>query len=531
MRLNLGEIAASLGCRPDRVLWEPGLAGDEPPILSEEESRSILSLRELSGSRSPGGGWEDSFDSQPWAAIMPTGAQFDSREVTKGDLFFCLPGEKTDGHEFALEAAKAGASAIIALRNPFFGREDELRYAQIGLPPVFLVNDVKKALWRVAVCHRDTSVARVVGITGSAGKTTVKEVLAQVMAVRGLTERSRKNFNNQLGLPVSMLNAKADASFWIMEAGISEARDMDELGAILHPDLALILNVGHAHVAGLGEKGVAASKAVLLDYIQPGGVAVVSMDYPDLNAEVDRRLSDFERRSIQLVRFTARGGKAAFRARYAGPGYDLSGKYEVQMQGGAAVVEAPFRGDFGSENVAAICAVAHTLGLGQEETVRGLACAVGVEQRFSGTNMGAFIVVDDSYNANPLSMERMIDAARTLAAENGRPLILVLGEMFELGDESEQAHTALGRQAAAASPACVFWKGEMGAMVKKGLDEGGFAGGFYPVGGGQDFSLLLEEIRPAEGVILFKGSRANRLERLVDVFRDFVLPGGDGHAV
>lgn len=530
MRLNLGEIATSLGCRSDRVLWEPGLAGDEPPLLGEDQVKGILSLKDLSDSRSMGV-WEDAFEHQPWAIITPAGAQFDSRELKQGDLFFCLAGERADGHDFGLEAARAGASAIIAQRNPFFGRENELRYSDMGLPPVFLVDDVKRALWRTAVCHRDTSVARVIGVTGSAGKTSVKEVLAQVLAVRGFTERSRRNYNNQLGLPISMLNANADASFWIMEAGISEARDMDELGAILRPDLALILNVGQAHVAGLSERGVAANKATLLDYVQPAGIAVISADYPDLNAEVEKRMPDLARRSIQLVRFSATDVKAPFRARYVGPGYDLTGKYEVAMQGGSATLEAPFRGDFGSENVAAICAVAHILGLGIEEIVRGLACASGPEQRFSGERVGAFILIDDSYNANPLSMRRMLDAAHTLALESQLPLTMALGEMLELGDEAEKAHVMVGRQAAAAEPVCIFWKGGHASAVRRGLEDEGYEGAFYPVGGGQDFSLLLEEMRPDKGVVIFKGSRGNHLERLVEVFREYISPAGDNHAV
>lgn len=530
MRLELGELAMCLGCTPDRVLWEPGLVGDEPPIPAEDQTKSILSLKELSVTRTSGLP-EEGFESAPWASIMPTGAQFDSRAVQPGNLFFCLPGEQTDGHKFGLEAAKAGACAIIAQRNPYFGRENEARHAQMGLPPVFLVEDVKRALWRSAVCHRDTSVARVLGITGSAGKTSVKEVLANVLAVRGRTERSLKNYNNQIGLPISMLNANADASFWIMEAGISEAHDMDELGGILHPDIGLILNVGDAHVAGLGPNGVAANKALLLDYIQPAGVAIVSADYPDLNAEIEKRLPVLERRAIQLVRFSASDGQAVFRAKYLGPGYDLTGKYEVAMPGGSIIVEAPFRGDYGSENVAAICAAAHTLRIGHEEIIRGLACATLPEQRFAGSRVGKFIVLDDSYNANPLSMGRMVDSARLLAEENGLPLILVLGEMLELGDKAEDAHEALGRQAAQAALSFFFWKGGMRYSVKRGLDAAGFTGDFYPVGGGQDFSLLLEELSLAAGVVLFKGSRSNHLERLVDVFREHITTAEDDHAL
>jgi UDP-N-acetylmuramoyl-tripeptide--D-alanyl-D-alanine ligase len=529
MRLNLGEIASFLGCRPARILWENGVAGDLSGASGEERTPGDSSTIGGSDARrhEETGGYSSGF---PWESYTPTGAQADSRLVKPGNLFFCLPGERTDGHLFALEATQAGASAIIALRDPFEGREMEAREAQLVLPPVFLVDDVQHSLWRVAVCHRDTSIARVVGVTGSAGKTSVKEALAQVLAIRGVCERNPKNLNNQIGLPLSMLNAEAEASFWVMEMGISKSGDMAELASILRPDVALILNVGEAHLEGLGDKGVAAHKAQLLDYLQPGGVAVVSEDYADLNAEVAKRREALERRAVRLTRFSMLSEDCNCHARYLGPGYELNGRYEVVLNDAKVVVDAPFRGDFGSENVAAVCAVANFLGLTWEEIIRGLACAVIPEQRFHGQVFGDFVLIDDSYNANPLSMERMLAAARTMADERGLPLILVLGEMRELGERADAAHEKLGQEAAEAHPLCVFWKGEYSSAVRRGLRENGYGGDFYPVGGGQEFSHLLEELKPTHGVVLFKGSRGNQLERLAEVFRDMLMAGGD-HAV
>jgi UDP-N-acetylmuramoyl-tripeptide--D-alanyl-D-alanine ligase len=504
MRLNLGEIAMCLGCGPDGILWEKGLPGDDAA---------------RSGAR------------RRLAESLPTGAQMDSRQVRPGDLFFCLPGEHTDGHNFALEAARAGASAIVALRNPFAGREEEAAGAGVTLPPVFLVEDVQRGLGRVAACHRDTAIARVVGVTGSAGKTSVKETLAQVLAMRGLCERNPLNLNNQIGLPLSMLNAAADASFWVMEAGISQPGDMEELGDILRPDLALILNVGEAHLAGLGDKGVAAHKAALLDYIQPGGLAVVSADYPELNAEVDKRAAALEHGGIRVIRFSMQSPDCPCRARYIGPGHALTGRFEVHLHGERFELDAPFRGEFGGENVAAVCAAASALSLDREEMSRGLAGAALPEQRFHGERIGRFVVIDDSYNANPLSMRRMIEAARTVAGEQEWPLILVLGEMLELGERAAAAHEEMARLAVEAAPVCFFWKGEHREAVRRGLREGGYSGEFYPVGGGQEFSQLLEELKLTRGVVLFKGSRGNHLERLAAVFRDSLASSGERHAV
>lgn len=466
------------------------------------------------------------------ALVVPGGAQVDSRLVRPGDLFFCLPGEKTDGHAFAHDAAKAGAAGIIALHDPFAqsGRpQDEPR------PPVLLVADVKQALWTLAMAHRDRTGARVIGLTGTAGKTTVKEVLAHVLAGHGKTERNPVNLNSQTGLPVSMLCASAQADFWVMELGISQAHDMDELGAILRPDVGLILNVGIGHTLGLGERGVAANKALLLDYIRPGGLAVVSADYPDLEAEVQKRLPVLAGRGIGCARFSARFAagpdETVVAADYAGPAGPGGGRYRVRVGREEYTVQAPFQGAFGAENVAAVMAVAAASGLEPERAGKGFSGAVLPGQRFCVRRHGRFVVVDDSYNANPLSTRRMVLAARDMAREEGLPLVLVMGEMLELGELAYASHEELGALMAEAGADIVFWKGGNARAVAAGLQRGGYGKSFYPVGGGQEFSLLLEEVKLHTGLVLFKGSRGTRLERLLDIFLNGPSLAGEADAV
>lgn len=477
MRLTLGEIAMLLGCGPGMPLR------DTPP----------------------------------------TGAQTDSRKVRPGHLFFCLPGKRADGHDFALEAAKAGACAIVASKNPFAGMAAAATGA--ALPPVFLVDDVRLALARIAACHRDACTAEVIGVTGTAGKTSVKEVLARVLTMHGRTEHNPLNLNNQIGLPLSMLNASADAAFWVMEMGISEEGDMDELGRILRPDVGLVLNVGDGHVSGLGKSGVAAGKARLLDYIRPKGIAVVSMDYPDLNARVDERLNALSRREVQVLRFShsARRDVCA-RAEYVGPG-SCGGVYTVWTNEFHGALDTPFHGGFGSENVAAIVAVAVALGLSQEEIGKGFSLSELPEQRFSVRRYPRFTLLDDSYNANPLSASRMLRAARIMADEYGQSLALVMGEMLELGNKAESAHETLGETMAAMKPELVFWKGGHADAVRRGLRRGGYAGTFHTLGGTSEFAPLLEESGLKDALVLFKGSRGNKLERLVTVFREKASPG------
>jgi len=332
-----------------------------------------------------------------------------------------------------------------------------------------------------------------------------------------------------------MLNASVDASFWVMEAGISEAGDMEELGQMLRPDVAIILNVGDGHVSGLGELGVAVHKARLIDSVQPGGTAVISMDYPDLNRQVDERLGDLSRRGVQLLRFSHLSGtgaaadvaKAYARAAYAGPG----GVYKVWTKNLHFEVETPFRGDFGSENVAAIVAVAVKLGLSREEISEGFALARLPEQRFCAERFPHCTLLDDSYNANPLSATRMIQAARSMADEYGQSLALVMGEMLELGVKAESAHEALGESMAQARPEVVFWKGGHAEDVLRGLSKGGYAGKFYPVADALEFDALLEKSGLKDVLVLFKGSRSNKLECLVAVFREKNSSAGEKDAL
>ena len=441
---------------------------------------------------------------RPEHALMnPTGAAIDSRQVKEGDLFFCLPGEHVDGHDFAPAAMEKGALAIIGTRNP-------LEYTDPGhwTPPVLLVPDVAAALATLAAAHRATASGVVVGVTGSSGKTSVKETLAAVLSVVGNTAKNQMNLNNQIGLPLSMLNASEDAAYWVMEAGISRPHDMDELGAILHPDVALIINAGAAHVENLGDRGVAHYKARLLAYIANNGLGVVSADYPDLEREAKSYDAD-------VIYFSAEDVDASFFASYLGAAGLDRGNFHLRLDKESVLVNAPFLGAYGAENVAAIGAVAHSLGLSVPEIAAGFSVASLPAQRFTTRESGPFLVIDDSYNANPLSMMRMLDAAAGMAKDRNEELLLALGEMKELGLDSPTYHYQLGRQAATLKPRAFFWKGDQGDTVEDGLRDAGYDGMFVRVADADAFRDAWLVANAHSGVVLFKGSRSNKLEELV----------------
>lgn len=432
----------------------------------------------------------------------------DSRAVRPGTLFVCLEGEHADGHAYALKAQESGAAALLGTRPP--------QAMPAGLHVPYLhVADAVKALGRMAALWRDRCPdVRVIAVTGTAGKTTVKELLAGTLALAGKTARNAANLNNQIGLPLSVLGTDGDEAYWVMEVGISHEGDMDELGEILRPDVALILNAGVGHTEGLGARGVAWHKARLLRYVPRNGLCLISADYPDLVREARAVRGD-------LHYFTAEGRPLQFRGAPAGTEGDR-GRYRLSLDGRACDVLAPFRGGYGAENCIAVAAVASLLGLTPETITGGLAGAKLPAQRFVREQVGPWRVIDDTYNANPLSMARMLDAASELARGEGG-LVAVLGEMRELGEAAAREHERLGRRLADIRPCAVFWKGGQAEAVRAGLEQGGYTGPFFTPADAGEFCARLREVGGASarrGLVLFKGSRGNALEEWLTALRN-----------
>lgn len=441
------------------------------------------------------------------ADVVLRGAASDNREAKAGDIFVAIPGERADGHDFAAAAVKAGAVAVLAERDPFHGE---------ALAPVLLVDNSVAALGRMGHAWREAFTGRVAGITGTAGKTTTKELLAHILSQHGKTAKNRMNLNSQIGMPVSMMAADGDEAFWVMEAGISHPDDMDELGPVLEPDLAIILNVGAGHSLGLGDKGTAWYKSRLLAYIRKGGTALVSADYDDLVREARALRPD-------AVFFSTQGRPVPYRAGYLGLDENGRGNYRLWLDGEELDVNCALSGPYAAENIIAAAAAARLFGLSREEIRKGVESAPFPSQRFTRHDLPGWTVIDDTYNANPLSASRMLEAAAELARDN--PLLCVMGAMGELGDVAAVEHRNLGRRLAGSGCRAVFWVGEHAQDVRAGLDDGHYEGFFAVISRPEDFLPALElwNSRRHDGgrpLVLFKGSRVNRMERLVNLFME-----------
>lgn len=433
--------------------------------------------------------------------VVATSVASDSREVRSGALFCCLPGARADGHDFAAKTVEQGAVAVLAARElPELARR----------AAVLVVPDVLKSLGMLARFWRRRTRAVVAALSGSAGKTTAKELLAAIVKRLAPSIKNPGNFNNQLGLPLSMLAAEEEHRVWVLELGISRPGDMEELAAICEPDLAAVHNIGPAHLEGLGDlAGVARAKAALFGFVRRGGAALANADYPELWAAARAANPD-------VAAMSTKDPKAPFYCAYSGCRPDGRGIYRLVLREESLDVVLPCQGGHLAENVLAAAACANVLGATAEQISAGLSEAVLPSRRFAVSEQAGYTVIDDTYNANPLSMRAAIESARGLAGE--RPLVLVLGEMGELGPEADAAHEALGECIARGGCELVFFRGPKAALVERGLASAGFAGRFQPVETPEEFAERIETMDIPKGAVLFKGSRSQRMEDFLEQF-------------
>ncbi|WP_022661322.1 UDP-N-acetylmuramoyl-tripeptide--D-alanyl-D-alanine ligase [Paucidesulfovibrio longus] len=435
----------------------------------------------------------------------------DSRAVERGDLFVCIEGERFDGHEFAESAVRSGAAAVLASR-------------MLDLPvPVLMVRDTVRGMGLLARACRDQAKARVVAVTGSAGKTTVKEMLATVASRECRVSRNAGNLNNQIGLPLSIFRADPESDLWVLELGISRAHDMDELGPVASPDMAVIHNIGPAHLEGLGDlRGVARAKASLLRHLRPDGLAVINADH-----ELLREQALLLRPDATL--YSTRDENFPYFCTFLGVQADGQGRYLVRTPDFELEADLPFCGAHFAENIGATAASAHLLGLSKESLLLGLAEARPPAQRFACSHRGGVTIIDDTYNANPLSMRGAVATAREMAVSGGgcRPLVLVLGDMKELGSGAAEEHVGLGRHLRAMDPAAVFFHGEHALDVARGYGENGSA--VEPVASPENLLRRWRQLGLSNAVVLFKGSRSCRMEDYAGALcRELDSTGEDG---
>ena len=431
--------------------------------------------------------------------ILVTGVQTDSRLVKPGDIFVCLNGKRFDGHNFVKDSLQRGAVGIIAQRPVWDLPDNEA---------VLLVQDSLAALGTLAGAVRRKFKGEVIAVTGSAGKTTVKELLASILGQKGKCARNYKNWNNQLGVPLSIFSFTGKEDFWVLEAGISMPGDMDELGLILAPDMCVINNIGPAHLQGLGSiEGVAREKTSLIKYMSEPGKIVFSLDYPLLEKYI------YEDKISEIIGFSCHDLSAPYSGIFQGPGIKAQGSYALNLDALSVTLDLPWKSSYMTENILAAATAARLLGVSKDNIQNGLLGANLPEHRCQISTVGSFNIIDDSYNANPLSMRYALENAAEHKPDT--PLIAVLGDMYELGVQAETEHEKLGRVVARVGCKRLFYVGQHIDSVQKGLQAETVETELIPLKHPDELIKIWNDQGLESGTVLFKGSRACGLEDYV----------------
>ena len=431
-----------------------------------------------------------------------TGFTLDSRTVRPGDCFLAIKGEHTDGHQYMERAWQAGASLAIASRQPD------------AMPPagnLLLTDDVTAALGRIAHAHRMTLSPLTVAVTGSVGKTTTKQMIASVFSADRPTLATAGNFNNELGLPLTLLSLRPEHRAAVLEMGMSARGEIEYLSLLAQPDIAVITCIGTAHMEALGSReAIRDAKMEITAGLKPGGTLILNGDEP-LLAGIDRAVyvsltnpaSDFRADHIRV-----RDGSSLF---------DLH-----TPSGTIRSLEVPVIGTHNVFDAALACAVGITAGIGEETLRRGLLSFENTGMRQRITTVGGITIIEDCYNACPESMTASLRVLNNFGHKSGR-LIAVLGDMRELGKTSPELHREIGRICVSQQIDLIFTFGKDAAQIAKGaLDQGKDPQEVFvnpDVNSPEKTADALLNILKKGDTVLFKASRAVALERISALLR------------
>ena len=424
-----------------------------------------------------------------------TGWSVDTRTQNVGDVFFALRGPNHDGHHFVKAALERGAAAAVVDHETGSGRE-------------LIVKDTLEALQGLSAWARVRWGGKVVGVTGSAGKTTTKDAIAHLLAAEFAVGKTGGNLNNHVGLPLSILRLADDARVAVLELGMNHAGEIRGLAAIARPDIGVVTNVGYAHVENFDSiDGVAAAKRELIESLSEDGVAVLNAD--------DERVARF--RQWHSGRALTFGFSESADVRACGVDYGGAGTSARQMTRFRTLgvdFETALPGRHAVLNLLAAIAVARVFGIAPEKLVEPVRTFAVGKMRGERLERNGMVIWNDCYNSNPEAARSMIDVLRDSPA---RRRIAVLGEMLELGNAARELHGELGRYVASQGiDFLIGVHGEahamVGAAVGAGLPESA-AHFFDEAAEAGDF--VRQIARPGDAV-LFKGSRGVAVERALE---------------
>lgn len=424
-----------------------------------------------------------------------TGVSTDSRQLQSGELFVALVGERFDGHDFAARAVERGAAGVVVSRP-----------TMVPTGAVIMVPDTGKALQDVACFHRRRFNLPVVAVTGSNGKTTTKDMIATVLGAKMPVLKTTANYNNEIGLPLTLLGLTERHRAAVVELGMRGKGQIAALAAVALPTIGVVTNVGETHLGLLGSvDNIAAAKRELVEALPADGVAI-------LNADDDRVAAMAAAAPGKVVLY---GCGPASEVRATAVKATSSGLSFMLMAAGETVVmNIPVPGRHNVYNALAAAAVALTLGLSLADIAAGLRAFTPSGMRLNIFSTESYVVINDAYNASPMSMAAAIETLSEIS--QGRK-VAVLGDMLELGHAAAAAHQRVGDLLADQGVALVVTVGRDAAYIAEQARRRGVPAVYSVQEHAAAREILRQQLRPGD-TILVKGSRGMHMENVLDMF-------------
>ena len=449
----------------------------------------------------------------------------DSRNIEKNDLFLALKGDNFDGADFVTHLFNNGIKGFIVQKDFFKALPEKQQNTLKSIEnrvSVFKVDDTLKALGLLAKFQRLRCKAKIIAITGSNGKTTTKEITSTILKGSFNTLTTRGNFNNQVGLPLTLLRLSYDHEWAIVEMGMNHPGEISRLADIARPDIGIITNTSKAHLEGLKNvDNVAHAKAEMFQHMENNSIAIINMDDPRfiiLKSDAEKSLDP-----DQIVCFGTHGN-ADFKAESIKQSHDKTSFTIIQKNHGGIDVTINSPAPFMVTNALAACAAAVSAGVDTDDIKQGLSTFTPVKGRMNFlTIFDKINLIDDTYNANPDSVKHAIITLSLVSGKNRS--IAVLGDMLELGKDAPSLHKEIGKLAVKNKISKIYTHGKLAARIVEGAIKAGFSEKNTMNGTREEIAeKIMKETDSSTSWVLVKGSRGMEMEKVIHTMQGLKNP-------
>ncbi len=424
--------------------------------------------------------------------------EIDSRKVTKGSIFVAIKGEKFDGHDFVDEAIKNGAKAIIVNSKKLKKFED----LEI---PIITVPDTTIAFGELARVKREKLNYKIIGITGSNGKTSTKDILTEILSAKFIVYKTQANNNNHIGVPLTIMQASSDCEVLILELGTNHFGEIDYISKIAQPDYGLITNIGKSHLEFLvDENGVLNEKIALFSVVNSkNGTIFLNID--------DKKLAMFSNKFEKVITISFEK-EATYK--FEIQNYDEFGfaEFTLTTKGEKSNFKSSLVGETNVKNLAFSIAIALEMGLSISEIKKAIKNLQVTKGRFEQIKMSNFLLIDDTYNSNPNSVKGGLENLKHIKIPTKK--ILILGDMFELGENSQLLHQELSKTINSVKFSEIYLIGKLTASL-----QGKLKAKHYHFNTITEFLSEIGKINFSDSVVYVKGSRGMRMEQIVNYLK------------